>query len=221
MINFNDLYLEPLSIDGYAKLRNGLIQQTKFFEKKKEYTPDYVDKRYNSYGELSVRMSYLRLGFLLGALDKPVRKILDVGYGNGDFLNVAKDYLPECCGFEVNGYSVPEGCEFIHDIYEEEFDVACFFDVLEHFDNIYDIKKLDAKYIYISVPECHFISEDWFEHWKHRRPDEHLWHFRKDSLEAFMGEIGYSLLAYSNVEDAIRKPEDHLSNILSGVFKRT
>jgi hypothetical protein len=166
-------------------------------------------------------MSYLRLGFLLGALDEPVKKVLDVGYGNGDFLDVAKHYFPECSGFEVNGCTIPEGCEFIHDIYKEEFDVVCFFDVLEHFDNIYDIKRLSTKYIYISVPECHFVSEDWFESWKHRRPDEHLWHFSKDSLRAFMEEIGYSLLTYSNVEDAIRKPEDDLPNILSGVFKKS
>ena len=209
-----------IKLNNYTLLENGVISQARLFEKKKEYTPQYIDKRYNSYGELSVRMSYLRLGFLLGVIDEPIKKLLDVGFGNGDFLNVAKGYLPQCCGFEVNGYSIPEGCEFIHDIYKEEFDVVCFFDVLERFDDIYDIKELNTKFIYISVPECHYVSDDWFEEWKHRRPDEHLWHFNRDSLEAFMKEIGYGLVVYSNVEDAIRKPTTELSNILTGVFKR-
>jgi primosomal protein N'' len=92
--------------------------------------------------------------------------------------------------------------------------------VLEHFDNIYEIKNLKTKYVLISVPECHHPSDKWFEEWKHRRPDEHLWHFDKNALQNFFAEIGYEMVAISNIEDAIRKPVTSLSNILTCLFRK-
>jgi hypothetical protein len=207
-------------LDNYEQLQNGLIKQQSFFTRKKEYTTRYVDKRYNSYGELSTRMSFLRLGFLLGAIGEKPSKVLDVGYGNGDFIDCAKNFIEDVGGFDISGYEVPDGCRFVNDIYGEEFDVVCFFDVLEHFDDIYEIDSLKAKHICISVPECHYLSDEWFKDWKHRRPDEHLWHFDKESLENFMNELGYELMLYSNIEDIIRKPTLDKTNILSGVFKK-
>ena len=41
------------------------------------------------------------------------------------------------------------------------------------------VKKLKCKYILISVPCCHYYSDDWFKNWKHRRPDEHIFHFNE------------------------------------------
>ena len=204
-------------IDNYKKLENGLIKQKSFFVEKKDYTEKYVET-YNSLGELSVRMSFLRLGFLFGAIQEKVTKLLDIGYGNGDFLNCAKNFVPCPCGFEINEYHIPDGCKFVGDIYKEEFDVVCFFDVLEHFDNIYDIENIKTKYMYISVPECHYSSDEWFINWKHRKPDEHLWHFNKESLRNFMKEVGYDLVVYSDIEDTIRKSESKESNILTGIF---
>ena len=213
-------------IDNYEKLENGLIKQKSFLFEKKEYTEKYV-KTYNSLGELSVRMSFLRLGFLFGAIQEKITKLLDVGYGNGDFLNCAKDFVAHPCGNEINGYHIPDGCEFVSDIFCspnglfsmcEKFDVVCFFDVLEHFDDIYEIENIKTKYMFISVPECHYYSDEWFKDWKHRKPDEHLWHFNKESLRCFMKEIGYELVVYSDIEDTIRKSESKESNILTGIF---
>ena len=206
-----------IMLENYEKLKNGVVKQTSFFVKKKDYTKKYVET-YNSLGELSVRMSFLRLGFLFGAIHENITRILDVGYGNGDFLNCAKNFVPEPCGFEINEYLIPDGCKFVDDIFKEEFDVVCFFDVLEHFDNIYDIENIKTKYIYISAPECHYHSDDWFKNWKHRKPDEHLWHFNRASLRSFMKEVGYDLVVYSNIEDVIRKSELKESNILTGIF---
>jgi len=165
-------------------------------------------------------MSYLRLGYLLGVVGDNINNILDVGYGNGDFLKVAKNKIPNCFGFEVNDYLIPEECFPVTDIYEKEYDVVCFFDVLEHFENIYEVKQLKTKYIYISVPECHNFSDEWFLQWKHRRPDEHLWHFNLNSLSSFMSEIGFELISSSNLEDTIRKPIDKNTNILTAIFKK-
>jgi len=146
-------------LENYTKLKNGLIKQKSYFSKKKDYNQGYVEERYNSYGEFSVRMSFLRLGFLLGAVNEELIKILDVGYGNGDFINCAKEFIPSCYGNEINGYHIPDGCEFVSDVFCEKFDVVCFFDVLEHFDDIYEIENIKTKYMFISVPECHYHSD--------------------------------------------------------------
>lgn len=206
-------------IHNYNKLQNGLIKQTNFFKSKQEYNIDYIKNRYDSYKELSMRMSYLRLGYLIGSIDYNINSILDVGYGNGDFLNAAKTAIKTCYGYEVNDYNIPEKCIKISSLYDNTYDVTCFFDVLEHFENIYEIKNLKTKYIYISVPECHYFSDEWFTQWKHRRPDEHLWHFNRESLLNFMSEIGFELVKFSNIEDIIRVSDESYSNILTGIFK--
>ena len=207
-------------LDNYEKLKNGLIKQKTILNNKREYNIDYIKNSYDIYKEGSVNMSYLRLGYLLGSLNKTPDTILDVGYGNGDFLKVSKNKIPNCYGFEVNNYDIPHGVTSVNNIYSNEYDVVCFFDVLEHFEDIYEIKNLKTKYIYISVPECHYFSDEWFLNWKHRRPDEHLWHFNLKSLNNFMNEIGYNILFSSNIEDCIRKPSDNNSNILTAIFKK-
>ena len=206
-------------LDNYEQLSNGVIKQKSFFVKKREYNLDYIKKRYDSYGEASIRMSFLRLGFIKGVISTELHKILDVGYGNGDFLSYSEGAFEDRCGFDINSYPIPKGCRFVDDIYLESFDLVCFFDALEHLDDIYDIQKLKTKYICVSVPECHYLSDHWFENWKHRRPDEHLWHFNEESLTNFMRELSYNLLASSHVEDIIRKsPEPN--NILTCIFEK-
>ena len=184
------------------------------------YDTDYVNSRYNSYGELGPRMAYLRLGHLVGSLGLIPESIMDIGYGNGDFLKACKNIIKSCYGSDVSGYPLPANINFIQDPFSIEVDVITFYDVLEHFDDIYVIKNLKCKYVVISVPECHYNSDNWFNEWKHRRPDEHLWHFNKISLKNFMLEIGFELINYTNIEDVIRKPGNDQTNILTGVLKK-
>lgn len=204
---------------NYKKLSNGLIKQLEI-SKQKLYDISYIKERYDSYKISSVNMSYLRFGYLLGTIKTNIKTLLDVGYGNGDFLTVASQLIPKCYGYEINGYNIPKDCFFVEDIYKNKYDVVCFFDVLEHFYDIYEIKNLQTQYIYLSVPECHYFSDEWFMNWKHRRENEHLWHFNLNSLENFMLEIGYELVASSNIEDIIRKSVDSNSNILSCIFRK-
>ena len=74
--------------------------------------------------------------------------------------------------------------------------------------------------MYISLPWCHNFSDEWFENWKHRRPDEHLWHFNQKSIEKFFNEMGFDMVVYSDIEDTIRKPSDEHPNILTCIFKK-
>ena len=207
-------------IENYTKLPNGVVKQNQIFEKIQEYNPEYVQNRYNTYGENGLQMAFLRLGYLLGNINFTPNSILDIGYGNGDFLKVCTSHIPNCYGNDVSNYPLPKNVSFVEDIKSKHFDVVCFFDVLEHFPSIDFVKDIKCDYIYISIPWCHYISDEWFTNWKHRRPDEHLWHFDSDSLVKFFEENGFENISLSNVEDIIRTSESDLPNILTGIFKK-
>lgn len=202
-------------LENYQIDKNGLIQQLN--PNPRTYDQDYSNI-YNGYSTNDI-MSYLRLGYIIGSIGRQPESILDIGYGNGSFLKLASEKI-KCYGHDISNYPLPENVEFVDDIYNNKFDVICFFDVLEHFIDPYFIKDLNCNYIVISVPECHYFSDEWFKDWKHRRPDEHLWHFNKESLIKFFNYNGYNLINISNVEDIIRKNNKEYSNILSAVFKK-
>jgi len=205
-------------LKNYEKDINGVLHQIQI--SKIKYDEEYVKTRYSAY-PTTVAMSHLRLGYLLGAINFIPNSILDVGYGNGDFLNTSSHIIPNCCGYDIEpAFPLPKHILSKKSLYDESYDVVCFFDSLEHFDNIYEIKDLNTKYIYISVPWCHNINDEWFENWKHRRENEHLWHFDLNSLKSFMNSIGFEYISHSNIEDTIRKSDCELPNILTGLFKK-
>jgi hypothetical protein len=206
-------------LNNYEKLNNGIIKQKKV--EKISYNYEYSNK-YNDYGEKANYLSYLRLGVLLGAIGKNPDSILDIGYGNGAFLNAAKNTIKNCSGFDISGFPLPDDISIENSIYEKHFDVICFFDSLEHFDDINIIDKLKCDYVFISVPWCHYLSDEWFLNWYHRRPNEHLWHFNDESLVNFFKENGFECVYKSNFEDTIRKNTTckGYPNILSAVFKK-
>lgn len=208
-----------MNLENYEKLENGVIKQINV--KKIEYNFEYSNK-YNKYGEKSNYLSYLRLGVLLGNIKKTPNSILDVGYGNCSFLNSAKTIIPNCYGFDISDYPISENITRVDTIFNKHYDVICFFDSLEHFDDINIIRNLDCDYIFISLPWCHYFSDEWFLNWYHRRPNEHLWHFNEESLTKFFNDIGFEKIYISNFEDSIRKNDTihEYPNILSGLFRK-
>jgi SAM-dependent methyltransferase len=206
-------------IENYIKDKFGIIHQTKILNKIRSYDENYVNNSYNNYGEKVNYISHLRLGYLLGVVG-PVTKILDVGYGNGDFIQLCTKIIPECFGNDISGYKIPEKCTFVDDITKDKYDVVCFFDSLEHFEDLGFVKNIKTEYIFISVPWCHYYSDSWFTNWKHRRVDEHLHHFDENSLTSFMNECGYDRISYTNIEDVVRESINEDKNILSAIFKK-
>ncbi len=206
-------------IENYEILKNGVIKQKTILKKIKSYNLNYVNNSYNQYGEKGPQISGIRLGYLIATLGYWPQSILDVGYGNGDFLKVCKGVI-DSYGNDVSGYPVPEGVTYTDNIFNKHYDVISFFDVLEHFNEIDFVKDLDCNYVYISLPWCHNFNDEWFMNWKHRRPDEHLWHFNEKSIENFFNEMGYDMVDYSNIEDLIRTTEHEYPNILTCIFKK-
>ena len=205
-------------LDNYSKSVDGVVYQVD--KNHIDYDKEYVNTRYVKYGELPTYMGYLRLGNIIGSLRRVPTSILDVGYGDGSFLKVCSNIIPKCYGYDISTYPIPEGCKQVKSFLDESYDVITFFDSLEHFEDIDFVRDLKCNAVCISVPHCHYKNDEWFENWKHRRPNEHLWHFDKPSLKTFMHRMGYELVSYSNVEDTIRKNNKDESNILTCIFKK-
>lgn len=208
-------------LDNYEYLTNGIIKQ-KIQTKKIQYDAEYKNK-YNQYGELGRNLGFLRLGYLLGQIGFIPDTILDVGFGNGDFLKATTKAIKNCFGTDINNQCLPEGCTFLNwtQATQIHFDVICFFDSLEHFDDIYIITQLKATYIFITLPWCHNYNDQWLLNWKHLRPDEHLWHFNQKALIKFFHECGYTPINTGvPFEDCIRIDHNYTPNILTGIFKK-
>lgn len=201
-------------LENYSKTIDGVVYQLQGTPI--EYDLPYI-QQYVKYGD---QMSYLRLGYIIGSIGRIPDSILDVGYGDGSFLKVAKNIINSCYGNDVSPYPVPNDCKKVNDITEEFYDVITFFDSLEHFEDIEFVKDLKCNFICISVPYCSYKDDEWFKNWKHRKPNEHFWHFDQYSLSNFMMRMGYGIVSGSNIEDTIRKNEDENYNILTCVFKK-
>jgi len=206
-------------MENYELLETGVMKQKNV----DKITYDYnYSNDYNKHGERGNYLSYLRYGVLVGVLQRIPDSIVDIGYGNGSFLNVCKDTIGRVYGCDISEFPVPQGCQKIEISDISNVDVVCFFDSLEHFEDISIIKNLDTKYVFISVPWCHNFSTDWFLKWYHRKPNEHLYHFNKDALLKTFDMNGYNCIHSSNFEDIIRKNAEskYYPNILSCVFKK-
>lgn len=184
------------------------------------YDKKYVEERYDTYGEKNLEISALRLGYIIGVLGHVPNSILDIGYGNAAFLKECTKAIPYCYGYDVTGYPLPDDVEFVEDWVTKKTEVMTFFDVLEHLSDPYILKNAEAHYIIISLPQYRNISDEWFQNWKHRRPNEHLWHFNPHAMMNFSHAIGYDVISMTNVEDVVRGSLDGGANIMTAVLRK-
>jgi 2-polyprenyl-3-methyl-5-hydroxy-6-metoxy-1,4-benzoquinol methylase len=182
------------------------------------YSAIYDTEAYSRQSDL---LQALRLGFAVAALGRPPRMLLDVGYGNGAFMRMARQYVPVVNGMDITGVQVPEGCSRVTDYYYH--DVVTFHDCLEHIHNLSFLGTLPAGVVVISLPYCHVDTQgvEWFSNgYKHRKPNEHVRHFNDKSLEALMAHYDWRMVAKGHHEDIVRKSTHGLPNILTMAFKK-
>lgn len=182
-----------------------------------KYSSTYDTPEYKHQSEV---LQALRISFAIASHGRPINSLLDIGYGNGAFMNFAKRTVKLVGGKDITGVSVPEGC-FQTDKYEP-VDVITFWDCLEHIPDLMFVRDLPAETIVISLPFCHLKDRgiEWFEsEYHHLKKNEHLHHFDKDSLISFMDNMGWCLKSISNLEDIVRQ-RDPEWNILTASFKR-
>ena len=206
-------------LSNYTLTQDGVIKQINF--KTYNYDIDYSDTRYSYFNDRGNILN-LRLGYILGSIGEIPNSLMDIGYGNGDFLESCQGFIQNLYGNDVPPvYPLKTGITFIENITEQYADVITFFDSLEHFSDIEFVKNLKCKYVVISLPWCYNGgNNEWFENWKHRKPDEHLYHFNEKSLIKFMNRQVFSLINYCNIEDKIRIDKNLMPNILTACFKK-
>lgn len=208
-------------IEGYEKLSTGVIKQTN--PTPPAYDEQYVTRYNNDLGGLSNELSCLRLGLLLGSLNQPIAKLLDVGYGDGNFLDRASSVIKSCYGYDIPpNFPLPTkpNIERAKNITGAYYDVVTFYNSLEHIENLDFLKEIQCRFLAMTVPWCHNFSDDWFSNWKHRKPNEHIWHFNDETLTRFMAKMGYTIIHYSNVEDALRGEKIGYASYLTAIFKK-
>jgi len=173
------------------------------------YNKDYIKVRYDAY-ETTPLMSHLRLGIVTAAARGP--KILDVGYGNGDFIKLACRGGFDGYGSDVHGadYGVNE-IDLAAD--QTQWDVVTFFDSLEHIPDFTLVRELGrrAHTVVVSIPRkpTNFPCD---LDWKHYRPGEHLHYFSTFSLQKLFAPKW--IKGISHAEDVIRgKLKDGRPNI--------
>ncbi len=187
------------------------------------YNPEYVSTY--DHGEYAIKgraLNLIRTAYILEMYSREFhelpRTVFDFGCGNGAFGKVAGPIFDGCFGYDILDYPLP--CEMERSPELMPADIYTFWDSLEHCPDIDFIEKLECKMVVISLPWCHFSTEDWFNNWKHRKPNEHIHHFNPDSLRRFMDSKGWQIENHCNIEDAIRLPIDEKPNILTATFTR-
>jgi hypothetical protein len=193
------------------------------------YDRDYVASRYDVIPDKVREMSMLRIGWLVGEIQR-FSSILDVGYGNGDFLKawaLWPNWEMRRYGADISGYPLPDGCVSIDLTNVDEIqltkdiDVVTFFDSLEHIPDLSFMRHIQSQWIALTVPW--FPGQECFANWKHRRPGEHLHHFTPHSLSLFMFNYGYySQTFQQSLEDGLRPPCDgYTKNTFTALYKRS
>lgn len=196
------------------------------------YTPQYILERYVPPAiqpETLAAMAHLRWGFFLGLTqDRPrPARVLDWGYGAGAFLKaVGNTPGVRAHGFDVSGWPIPDGCEFVAHPLSHQWDLVTFYDVLEHIEDLTFLHDLRAAQLVVTVPWCHAVGQDhvvdwpWLWRWKHFRPNEHLHHWDALSLTATLYRYGFKVLGVSGLEDIVRREPAGTQNILTVYARR-
>jgi hypothetical protein len=207
-------------IDNYEMLRPGHWHQIEKTGPGPVYSTEYV----NYYNRIpSDSMSKVRYNVVKDHVGH-FESICDFGYGNGAFLNYCVNKKHKTYGYDISEYPLPPGTSKVNDIDSLEVDVLTFFDSIEHIpdaDLVTFLRNKKIKYVVISLPWFHeFLGPEWFQTWKHRKPNEHFHHFDMHGLVGLLTESGYTVTHVGNEEDSIRKGIDMWPNILTVVAKK-
>ncbi len=153
-------------------------------------------------------MSVLRWAFIQSHLSLTTgSRILDVGYGNGAFLKRARKAGMAVFGIDL--HTEDFGIPVVDFATDQDYDLVCFFDSLEHFPAFDPVFLLRARHAIVSVPNTPDFILRTPSDWRHFKPGEHLHYFSRPSLDRLMAAFGFP----RKVADGF--PEDDLRGKLT------
>lgn len=193
------------------------------------YDAAYVAARYDRY-RTTPTMSQVRVAVLEqvlrlyeslqeGSVLVNRGRLLDVGYGNGEFIRIARKAGWDAWGYDVNPtpYAGVRAARLPNEPnWPIRYRVITFFDSLEHFEDLTHARWVShaADWLLLSFPAMP-SSFPFEKEWKHYRPGEHHLYFDPEGLARVFSHNGRraELVYRSNPEDCIRKPEGSGPNI--------
>jgi len=222
-------------------------------EQKKVYSQQYVKNRtlkgFCNHGDLvgDFRRKTAQLQITKIEGYGPAGKILDVGCGEGYFLDVCRKRGWKVNGVEISEFAAQETEEKIGKrvftgslreagFEENYFDVITFFDVIEHFsDPVRELAEAlrilkKGGLICIQTPNAGGIAAGIMgQRWFQIKPREHLFYFSKKSLRKLLEKLNFNVscvksvgavLTIEYVASVLGSTNPHMANLLKLVFYR-
>jgi SAM-dependent methyltransferase len=173
-----------------------------------QYDDSYFDL-YRKRREFRLRRSDARLS-RIEVIRRPGR-LLDIGCSLGYFVEAALRRGWDAAGVEISPYAALEARAAGLDVRTgaladahfagESFDCVTMWDVLEHVtdpvEHMLEVRRILAKdgLVVIGTPDLgHLLFRLERERWRHIKPGEHIFYFRRSSLGRLLSETGFRTL---------------------------
>lgn len=179
-----------------------------------EYGKNYVA---GYAGRPTVELSWVRLAFLW--LFAQEGRILDIGYGDGEFIKQASRAGFFSLGYDAHAEDI--GVPVVKDLHPGVFDIVTMFDSFEHMLDLSEPFKAAPRMFVVTVPWLpEGVTDESIKAWRHYKPNEHLHYFTEKSLIAIFSRHGYGMETRAPIEDIIRKNPQSAPNTMTFIFRK-
>ena len=191
------------------------IDKYGFWKQENPSSFDYTQE-YKNHQSTNAEMVYLRLGILASYFHIKGFNAVDIGSGNNQFVRIASPHFKRLVGFDVCGESITS-----FELYKSMWDIIFLFDVLEHYQDINDLFKINFERIMISFPETPQVDTwEQLTTWRHYKPNEHIYCLNKEGMIKWFNEHGYNILCVNHAEDFIRRGQDTSKHNITTILAR-